>query len=119
MNSIQTLKQTILLLEEKLLQSHTRTSPEQLEELLADDFLEFASSGQVWVRDDCLGEGGVGVVSMKIYDFEIRQLAPEVILATYRVFDEHRVSNTIRSSIWKKENGNWKMSFHQGTYTKS
>jgi hypothetical protein len=119
MNSIHTIKETILRLEEKLLQRETRTSPEKLKELLDEEFLEFGSSGHVWVRDDCLGDGGVGVVKMTIHDFEVRELAPDVVLATFRVFDEHRVIYTLRSSIWKKDQGNWKMTFHQGTLTKS
>ncbi len=29
----------------------------ELDKLLADDFFEFGSSGNVWYKQDCMGEG--------------------------------------------------------------
>lgn len=33
----------------------------ELEKLSAPDFFEFGSSGNVFYREECVGEGGVGV----------------------------------------------------------
>jgi len=46
-----------------------------------------------------------------VSDFSVRQLAPDLILAIYRIVE----SNTIRSSIWKTTSIGWRMVFHQGT----
>jgi hypothetical protein len=48
----------------------------------------------------------------------LHTLAPDVVLATYRVVDETRKQHTLRSSIWKLKDGRWQMVFHQGTPTK-
>jgi len=111
------LKNQLLLLEKQLLTPETRTSIEELNELLADEFFEFSSSGRVWFKKDCIDDGGLTVYNMSLYDFEIHPLAPNVVLATYRVKDETRNQHTLRSSIWKNNNGKWQMCFHQGTKT--
>jgi hypothetical protein len=46
-------------LEEQLLKPEIRISPANIENLLADDFFEFGSSGNVWYKKDCIGEGSI------------------------------------------------------------
>ncbi len=104
-------------LEEKLLKPEIRTSPDELNKLLADDFFEYGSSGTIFYKNDCIGEGGVGLLKMTLHNFEIYSLAPDVTLTTYQVVDETRKRNTLRSSIWKFRSGRWQMFFHQGTIT--
>ncbi|GAE35742.1 nuclear transport factor 2 family protein [Halalkalibacter akibai] len=105
-------------LEQTLLKPEVRLSSEALDELLADDFLEFGSSGIVIDKEDCLGEGGVGALKMTLYDFKVSSLAPDVAQTTYRVFDETRNRHTLRSSIWRYRDNKWQMFFHQGTISK-
>lgn len=112
-----TLKEQIYQLEQKLLQPEVRMAPEEIDQLLAEDFMEFGSSGNVWVKADCVQPGGLSVRQMTIQDFDIRLLAENVVLATYLVYDESRNEYTLRSSIWKHLNGRWQMTFHQGTKT--
>jgi hypothetical protein len=119
MESQSSLREHLCQLEERLLKPEIRTSPEELTKLLADNFFEFGSSGNVWYKKDCIGEGGIGVVKMTLHNFEIYSLAPDVALTTYRVIDETRMRHTLRSSIWKFRDGRWQMFFHQGTITDS
>lgn len=106
-------------LEKRLLEPATRTTPAELDKLLAADFFEFGSSGNVWYKRDSVGGEGLSVREMSLSDFEIYPLSEDAVLATYRVRDETRMQNTLRSSIWKLIDGRWQMFFHQGTLTKS
>lgn len=105
-------------LEEQLLKPEIRTSPVDIEKLLADDFLEFGSSGNVWYKRDCIGEGVLKVRDMTLFDFQVHLLSEDVVLTTYRVEDKTRMQHTLRSSIWRFRDGRWQMFFHQGTQMK-
>ncbi len=113
------LKNHLLELEQQLLDPETRTSPTEIDKLLTDDFFEFGSSGNIWYKSDSVGGEGLTVRKMTLSDFEIYPLSDESVLATYRIKDETRKLNTLRSSIWKLVDGRWQMFFHQGTITKS
>lgn len=54
---------------------------------------------------------------MKVSDFEIHPLSEEIVLATFRTYNEGNKQHSLRSSIWKLIDGKWKMHFHQGTPT--
>jgi hypothetical protein len=76
-------------LEERLLQPSVRESPNVLANLLADDFVEFGSSGRVYNRLDIIvflakeqGEGTGAQVTMS--DFNVRMLSDGLALVTYR-----------------------------------
>jgi hypothetical protein len=104
----------------ELLQPDVRKSVDRLDALLADDFIEIGASGVRYTKQDTLTivPSSTGEL-LTMHEFAIRELAPELILATYRV--EKTVKGTggtawsFRSSIWQKQNGRWKMIFHQGT----
>mgnify|MGYP002478557441 CR=1 FL=1 len=113
------LKEHLQQLEERLLDPNIRTTPAELEKLLADDFFEFGSSGNVWYKKDFVGEGGLSATEITLYDFHIHPLTEHVVLTTYRVKDETRRQHTLRSSIWKQVDGRWQMFFHQGTIIQS
>lgn len=49
------LKEHLCQLEQRLLNSEIRKTPKELEKLLADNFFEFGSSGNVWHKKDCAG----------------------------------------------------------------
>ncbi|GGE08911.1 hypothetical protein GCM10011571_07770 [Marinithermofilum abyssi] len=116
MKNTNSLKEHLYQLERQLLQPEIRTSPEEFSKLLADEFFEFGSSGKVWFKKDMVSSG-LTVREMTLHHFEVNVLAPDVVLATYRVVDEARKMNTLRSSIWKQKDGKWQMVFHQGTPT--
>lgn len=110
-------------LEQSLLNPAVRRSRIRLRELLADDFMEFGSSGRVWNRTtiiDLLSKETAFVPPM-ITEFECALLAPGVALVTYRTLRTDDKSgerlSSLRSSIWTHVSGEWKMRFHQGTRT--
>ena len=80
--------------------------------LLSDNFFEFGSSGKVLYKDEDIS---LGIVKMTMSDYEIHSLSEEIVLATYRIYNELNNQHSLRSSIWKLVDGQWKMHFHQGT----
>jgi hypothetical protein len=110
------LKSQLKELEESHISLEVRRSPEKLASLLADDFLEISSSGYKYGKKECL-ETGVVLTEMTLHEYEIYPLASNIVLSTYFIHDKTREKNTMRSSIWKLTNGEWQLSFHQGTVT--
>ena len=109
-------------LEERLLTPEVRTAPEELARLLADDFLEFGSSGHMFDRQEVIATLPLqSKEQLVLTDFQVRLLAPTIALAMYRVArsgEQHEVSQgSLRSSIWRRTAGRWQMVFHQGTPT--
>ena len=110
-------------LEEKLLKPEVRHSADQVGVLLADDFVEFGSSGGVFNKQqviEALEQEGPPdpTIRLSLVDFIARRLASDVILVTYRTIQEdgpERRQSKLRSSIWKLIEGRWQMVFHQGT----
>lgn len=107
-------------LEEELLQSAVRKST-RLTELLADDFIEFGSSGRVYTKSDLVAvlQAEMPVVQTTS-DFNVISLAPDVALLSYKIrrHSEPEVQ-TLRSSIWRRTKGQWRMVFHQATITQT
>ena len=105
----------ILSLEAALQSQAIRSDPEKLEHLLAADFIEFSSTGNVYGKpatiESLLAEPA-RLVTM--HNFHARPLAPDLALATYETIDEEN-STVLRSSIWKRKGEEWQIVFHQGT----
>lgn len=120
MNDSIELEQLILALEERLLNPEVRCSKQKLEELLDEEFIEFCSSGNIYIydKDKVIDtEINLEVANWRILDFKIKWISKECILATYRLVKDSigTKEHSLRSSIWKKQNHQWKMIFHQGT----
>lgn len=109
------LKMHLQYLEKQLLKPEIRSSREALQRILAEDFFEFGSSGRVLYKNESISEDGIGEVAMDLNDFEIRELAENVFLATYRIFNAMEKQESLRSSIWKFKDDRWQLVFHQGT----
>ncbi len=110
-------------LEECLLQPEVRQSVEALADLLADDFIEFGSSGQVFNKQQIIeGLQQEPPARRSLLQFSATVLAPGVVLATYRAVQYRTPGEppiySLRSSIWKLTNDRWQMVFHQGTLAK-
>lgn len=116
--SIETLIQQ---LEERLLQPDVRRSTQTLNDLLADEFIEFGSSGRTYDKQQILESlTNENLVPRTSKNFNTRILAPGIILATYHsTYWEPgaKPAHSRRCSIWKLVNGRWQMIFHQGTPT--
>jgi GNAT superfamily N-acetyltransferase len=106
-------------LEEQLLKPEVRTSADRVGYLLADDFVEFGSSGRVFTKRQIIEalqrEAHDSAPRVLLADFTVRQLASDAMLVTYRATSEDRGGSRLRSSIWKLIDGRWQMVFHQGT----
>lgn len=107
-------------LEKRLLQPEVRRSVSELANLLADDFVEFGSSGRVFSKQQVVeGLPHSPTLQMAILNFQAKPLAPDVVLTTFYLIkqNETRVEMrySLRSSIWKFIDGRWQMVFHQGT----
>jgi hypothetical protein len=105
--------QRLLELEQELLRPDVRGAPEKVSALLADGFVEFGSSGTIDDKPQVIAalQQETGRGPRTIADFSARQLGPDVCLVTHRVVE----SRTIRSSVWRRTDGQWRMEFHQGT----
>lgn len=116
----QILKEKIYKLENKLLKPEVRKSKEELNKLLADDFIEFGSSGIKHVKKTVVQGLPLSTpMKMTLHNFELQVLADDVVFVTYFVCkhsEENRKNKySLRSSIWKKRDNEWQMYFHQGT----
>jgi len=103
-------------LEESLLQPDVRKSKE-LVALLADEFIEFASSGRVYTKDDLVAALQAESPSVQTTsNFKVALLAPDVALLTYVIRREATPpAYTLRSSVWQLRGDQWQMVFHQAT----
>lgn len=107
-------------LESSLLQPEVRSSFAKLNELLADDFMEFGSSGLMYNKQNVLERlpSNTDKITYTIENFEVKVLSESIILATFKT---DKVTNnedkiiSLRSSLWRKEDGEWRIFFHQGT----
>ncbi|WP_445628867.1 nuclear transport factor 2 family protein [Nostoc sp. DSM 114167] len=109
-------------LEERLLQPDVRKSAKDIMDLLADEFIEFGSSGRVFNKQQIIkslqNESIQPLTQRLITEFKTLVLATGVVLVTYRIvrhISGKQPVHSLRSSIWKLNNDRWKMIFHQGT----
>jgi len=112
MTAAPTIEAQLRHLEELLLQPEVRSSPERVAALLADDFVEFGSSGRVFNKEQIIAAlRGESPVKRSVSRFECVMLSDSVALVRYRL------TRSLRSSIWRLSDGQWRMVFHQGTLT--
>ena len=120
MKSESALADRIRALEERLLQSGVRKSPKELDHLLANDFVEFASDGRPYDKRQVIEAlQHEGTFRRSLIDFRLRLLADDVALATFRAIREDtrsgEIVRSLRSSIWRCGDNEWQVVFHQGT----
>ncbi|MFT5234999.1 MAG: hypothetical protein ACI90A_000361 [Shewanella sp.] len=114
------LKQQLIELELYLLKSEVRTSAKELTALIHDDFLEFGGSGIRFGKEEVLIRlPQVKCPEFSATNFELRMLAPDLAQLLYRATilkpNEFITRYSLRSSLWKEEDGRWQLIFHQGT----
>lgn len=111
-------------LEQSLHRPEVRRSRKAVGESLADDFIEFGSSGSVYDKPtilDALANEPASSSDMAIEssDYAMRILSNDAVLLTYRTVSRSSElgmeRHALRSSIWQQIDGRWQMSFHQGT----
>jgi|HubBroStandDraft_1064217.scaffolds.fasta_scaffold55473_2 hypothetical protein len=108
--------------EQALLDPAVRRDRAKVDALLAEDFLEFGSSGRIWTRQEIIDSLGAGTYTPPAAaPMDCVRLAADVALVTYRALRLNRETGagieTLRSSIWVMRQGQWRLRFHQGTPT--
>ncbi|UOP09585.1 DUF4440 domain-containing protein [Pseudomonas palleroniana] len=111
-----TLEALLFQLERELQGGATRLNAARLSQLLADDFVEFGASGHVWGSKAQVIAGLQDEVfcERRMTEFALNLLSKGVALVTYRCHREG-ADDSLRSSVWREEEGQWRMVFHQGT----
>jgi|JI9StandDraft_1071089.scaffolds.fasta_scaffold662397_2 hypothetical protein len=114
---------TIYDLELSLLKPDVRSSFDQLDLLLADDFMEFGSSGLKYDKKEILDRlpKNTNKVTYTVSDFAVTLLSDNIALATFkteRVLNDIDRVVSLRSSLWRKMDQSWQIFFHQGTPVK-
>jgi hypothetical protein len=92
-------------LEERLLQPEIRRSAAKIGDLLADEFVEFGSSGRVFDKSKVIERPGQECQATprqrSITDFSVRWPAPGTVLATYRLVVGHDATDDERHTLRK------------------
>ncbi len=83
-----------------------------LDDLIDEDFVEIGRSGRVWDRAAVIGLlAGPPDLAVRIADFAVTMLRDDIALATYTTTPDP----ALRSSLWVRRGGRWRIRFHQGT----
>ena len=106
-------------LEKQLLNSATERSADFVTSLLSPDFQEFGTSGLVYVRADIVDAlADEPATTTSAEDFDVRVISADAALLTYKstkTVDGAASVRALRSSLWVRRAGEWRMLFHQGT----
>ena len=107
----------LLELERTLMQPEVRHSAERLRAIIREDFFEIGASGRTYTLADLIAllPAAPDGPAATITDFTARLLSPDVALVTYRT--QLGQIARLRSSIWRRDQGAWRLQFHQGTPT--
>ena len=104
------LQDEIRQLEEQLATHSIRASAEALDRLIADEFVEFGSSGRVYTKPEVVALIlAAPSTTTTLIDFRVSAVTTDVALATFRT------ERSLRSSLWRREGQAWRIVFHQGT----
>lgn len=106
-------KDIFLKLEKELMGLCGVLSIERIKQLIADDFLEYGSSGGIYTKEDL--KDGISLKNYQVLDFSMVTLTDKCVHVRYKTINR-KETQVLRSSIWICDKGNWKMAFHQGTH---
>ncbi|MFP3465672.1 RNase H family protein [Leifsonia sp. SIMBA_070] len=107
-------EQLVARLERELLEPAIRSDASRLAELLHPAFEEIGRSGRLWARDAIISEPAVDdAPAGDIEVLGVDRVADGALLLTARTTDSRGA--TLRSSLWVRSSGRWRLRFHQGT----
>lgn len=105
----------VVALELELLTAECRCDHGRVGEILHDDFVEYGASGRIWTRSAILTNlADMPVLGGTAIDIAATRLSDDAVLVTYQISGPRQ---SLRSSVWVRYIGGWKIRFHQGTYT--
>jgi len=107
-------EEVVARLERELLEPAVRSDASRLAELLHPSFEEIGRSGRLWGRDALVAElADERPFTADLVVLGVDRVAPEALLLTARTTDDRGA--TLRSSLWVRSSGRWRLRFHQGT----
>ena len=108
----------ILKLEKSLFKYEYMTDIEYLNKVIEDGYIEVGKSGKKFNKKDIIDELSVLKDDRKIsmYNFTCDKLEESIYLVHY--ITKSGNDNIYRTSIWKKQNNNIKIIFHQASLYK-
>lgn len=117
---VKALTDHLIALELQLQQPETRRNRRLLNQLLARNFEEIASSGVQFDKAHVLQRlPEEQAPSVEAFDFEVRLLSFDLAQVLYkakvRKVGEMHSKVSLRSSLWQLNSLGWQMVFHQGT----
>ncbi len=101
-------------LENQLWEHFVWGNGQQLGLLLHDEFVEIGRSGHFIDRARVMAKLApkpVGYPRRTIKGYHCRRLSEDLVQVFYEVVED----DTSRSSIWRLDNGQWQLIYHQGT----
>lgn len=113
-------EQQVADLEVELFDPKIRHSKERLNKFIADDFIEFTSSGRKTTKQDTIASLAMErPLKIEATNISSTPLSDSVILVRYEArktdLSSGSIKDSFRGSIWKKNGGQWQIVFHQGT----
>lgn len=101
-------------LEQELLDPDVRSDFGQLAFLLHPEYREVGRSGRLWDRDEVVEALVEESERHEAFELlETARLGPDLIQVLYRT--ESANGSALRSSLWQRSDGRWRLRFHQGT----
>lgn len=101
--------------------TETRRDSARMDELLHADFREFGRSGREYSRQEILDEllGEASLPDIGVANVTCSLVNDDIVLLTYTSFHSKRLEDnqryTLRTSLWVRQAGRWRLRFHQGT----
>lgn len=90
----------------------------ELLDLLDDDFQEIGKSGRVYTKEALAPSlMQAHTFDVTLIDFNFRKLSESVILVHYKSISQGVTA--LQTSIWIRNNSQWRMLHHQGTVSPS
>ena len=113
-------REEVIKMEKALLTREVRDSADKIRQFLSEDFKEIGAGGSYFgIKEVLASATNQDYWSAYPENWEFRQLSPEIAQVLYRVKivrgSARETSYSLRTSIWRKEVGTWKMVYHQGT----
>ena len=105
-------------LEEKLWKANTRFDKTWMNEILSPNFSEIGRSGRTYNRKATIDCQPTKIpAKLPLLNFKVRLITEGVALVTYvsSVNYQTGLELGLRSSLWSKQGGKWRLEFHQGT----
>lgn len=106
--------EAVVELEQELLSPAVRSDYGQLAYLLHPEYREIGSSGRLWGREELIEELVQGPEPQARFELvDATPLHGDLVQIVYRTSGPG--GRALRSSLWQRDAGRWRLRFHQGT----